>query len=245
MSCCHRLALLPHLGVPVHGRGGVGALLVAHHLVLVPGQPAVGAARQDAVGLLVATDVAGVQRAGKPVVVDERVAGVDAGHVVAAVGPHRHRPVFPVQQVGGAGVSPADSALAAVRVHRAILVEQVVDAVVVDGAVGIVDPTLRRREVVDRPVRVACRHPAAQFPGGAAKERTILAGNRDAKVAHLPGPLVRVHPWYLLTMSMIRPMSSRAAASGVRHGTRATMQSWKWRSSRRKGLSQSTAGSVR
>ena len=112
------LALLPHLGVPVHGRGGVGTLLVVHHLVLVPGQPAVGAACQHAVGLGMAGDVAGVQRTGEAVVVDEGVAGVDPIHVVTAVGPHRHRPVLPVQQVGRAGVAPAVRARAAVGEHR-------------------------------------------------------------------------------------------------------------------------------
>ncbi|CAI8012663.1 hypothetical protein GBAR_LOCUS8109, partial [Geodia barretti] len=64
--------------VPVHRRGGVGALLVVHHLVLVPAQPAVGAARQHPVGFGMAGDVAGVQRTRETVVVDEGVAGVDA-----------------------------------------------------------------------------------------------------------------------------------------------------------------------
>ena len=185
---------LPHLRVPVHRRGGVGALFVGHHLVLVPGQPAVGAARQHAVGLGVAGDVAGVQGAGKAVVVDEGVAGVRPGHVVAAVGPHRHRPVFPLQQVGRAGVPPADRALAAVGVHRTVLVEQVVRALMVDGAVGIVHPSLRRREVVARAVRVVGHHPAAQLAGRAGEYGPLPAGHGHAKVAYLPGAPVSGHP---------------------------------------------------
>ena len=106
----------------------------------------VGATRQHAVGFGMAGDVAGVQRTGDAVVVEEGVAGVDPVHVVAGVGPHRHRPVFRMEQIGGAGVAPADGARAAVGEHRLVLVEQVVGALVVDRTVGVVDLTLRRRE---------------------------------------------------------------------------------------------------
>ena len=122
INCPPQLARRPHLGVPAHGRGGDGTLLLVHHLVLVPAQPAVGAAREHAVGLGGAGDVAGYKRTREAFVVDEGGAGADPVVVVASVGPHRHRPVFQMQQIGGGCVAPADRAPAAVGEHRPVLV---------------------------------------------------------------------------------------------------------------------------
>ena len=142
-------------------------------------------------------------------------------------------------------MAPADGALAAVGEHWPVLVEEVVDALVVDRTVGVVDPAFGRREVVARPVRVVGQHPAPQLPRRRAEHLPLPAGHGHAEVAHLARPRRAVHSRYLPMMSMIRPMSSRADASGVRFSVPSTMHSWKWRSSRRKALSQSTAGSVR
>ena len=96
----------------------------------------------------------------------------------------------------------------------------------VDRTVGVVDPSLGRREVVARPVRVVGQHPAPQLPRRRAEHLPLPAGHGHAKVAHLARPRRAVHSRYLPMMSMIRPMSSRAAASGVRFSVPSTMHSW-------------------
>ena len=61
--------------------------------------------------------------------------------------------MLPVDEVGAARVGPV-SAIPRVRVERVELVEDVVVALVQEGAVYVVHPTRRRAEVIDRSRRI-------------------------------------------------------------------------------------------
>jgi len=70
------------------------------------------------------------------------------------IGRHRHRAVPPVDEVIAHGVAPVNGVM--IRPSRVVLIKQVVGVVVVDEAVGVVEPVGRRREMVSRSIRVVC-----------------------------------------------------------------------------------------
>ena len=61
-----------------------------------------------------------------------------------------HRKIAPVDQIVAHGVSPVD----AVHSHRSELVEHVIATLPLAKPVGVVHVVLRRREVIEGPVRV-------------------------------------------------------------------------------------------
>ena len=123
-------------------------------------------------------------QAGGVVAVDHRAAGEHGAELVRV---ELHRPLPPVQHVAAGRVAPVH--VAPVGAVRVVLVEQVIGAVVVDQAVGVVQPAAPRREVELRSQRLVVLLGGARRLGGDVHPPPGTPPPRTLPSASCPGVL--------------------------------------------------------